>query len=224
MFVVVVVLSPSCRLGRHWLQFCGPDHFVLSPSCRPDRHWLQPKQFATTLWSWLHCFVPILQVGRTLATALWWGRTVTPTWPEGGPGLELTLAATTLRASVSGCWHWKAIQKVCLIVKEEIVVFLDDTMSSLPSLHSAVSCFFVPTGSASRGGDVALYVFDINRPSLPTPFHSILVSVSVFVALSTVFHSINSPYNPPLSHSVLPVLFLPYWSFQLSLSPYKNLP
>ena len=35
------------------------------------------------------------------------------------------------------------------------------------------------------------------------------------MALSTVFLSINSPDNSPLSHSVLPVLFLPYWSFQL---------
>ena len=50
-----------------------------------------------------------------------------------------------------------------------------------------------------------------------TPFYSVLVSVSVFMALSTVFHSINSPNNSLLSHSVLPVLFLPYWSFQLYL-------
>ena len=49
----------------------------------------------------------------------------------------------------------------------------------------------VPTGS--RGGDVAVYVFDVNQPSLPTPFHSVLVSISAFMALSTVFHSINSP-------------------------------
>ena len=46
-------------------------------------------------------------------------------------------------------------------------------------------------------------------------FYSVLVSVSVFMALSTVFHSINFPDNSPLSHSVLPVLLLPYWSFQL---------
>ena len=72
-----------------------------------------------------------------------------------------------------------------------------------------------PTGSPSRGGDVAVYVFDINQPRLPTPFHPVIVSVSVLMALSTVFHSINSPDNSPLSHSVLPVLFLPYWSFQL---------
>ena len=86
-----------------------------------------------------------------------------------------------------------------------------------------------PAGSPSRGGDVTVYVLDINQPSLPTLFSffsSLLVSVSVFTALSTVFHSINSHDNLPLSYSLLPVLFLPYWSFQLyyffmkvSLSP-----
>ena len=65
----------------------------------------------------------------------------------------------------------------------------------------------VPAGSPSRGGDVTVYVADINQPSLPTPFYSVLVSVSVFMALSTVFHSINFPDNSPLSHSVLLVLF-----------------
>ena len=68
-------------------------------------------------------------------------------------------------------------------------------------------------GLPSRGGDVAVYVFDVNHPSLPAPFYSDLVSVSVFTALSTVFHSRNSPDHSPLSHSLLPVLFLPYWSF-----------
>ena len=80
-----------------------------------------------------------------------------------------------------------------------------------------MGCFFtkVPTGSPSRGGDVAVYVFDISQPSLPTPFYAVLVSASVFMALSTVFYSINSPDNSPLSHSVLPILFLPRWSFPL---------
>ena len=76
---------------------------------------------------------------------------------------------------------------------------------------------------------VQLHVVGVLRfmsKSLPTPFESVLVPVSVFMALSTVFHSINSPDNSPLSHSGLPVLFLHYWSFQLlylfkkvSLSP-----
>ena len=40
----------------------------------------------------------------------------------------------------------------------------------------------------SRGGDVAVDVFDINQLSLPTPFYSVLVSISVFMAFSTIFH------------------------------------
>ena len=72
--------------------------------------------------------------------------------------------------------------------------------------------------SPSCGGDVAVYIFDINQLSLPTPFYSVLVSVSVFMALSNVFHSINFASNSMLSPSVLLVLFLPYWSFQLFIS------
>ena len=68
----------------------------------------------------------------------------------------------------------------------------------------------VVDAAAVTAGDVAIYVFDINHPSLPTPFYFVLVSISVFMALSTVFHSRNSPDNSPLSHFVLPVLFLPY--------------
>ena len=78
-------------------------------------------------------------------------------------------------------------------------------------------------GSPSRGEDVAVDVFSLNQPSLPTPFYSVLVSMSVFMALLTVFLFINSPDNSPLSHSVLPVLFLPYWSFQLYVSLWKSL-
>ena len=62
----------------------------------------------------------------------------------------------------------------------------------------------------------------------PPPFYSSFLSSFLLTCLpgiahSTVFHSINSPNNSPLSLSVLSVLFLPYWSFQLhmkvSLSP-----
>ena len=71
-----------------------------------------------------------------------------------------------------------------------------------------LSFSLVPTGSPSRGGDVAVYVFDINQPSLPTPFLSVLVSISVFMVLSTVFRFLNSNDNSLLPHSVLLVLFL----------------
>ena len=66
----------------------------------------------------------------------------------------------------------------------------------------------VPAGS--RGGDVVINVKDINQSSLPTPFYSVLVSISVFMALSTVFYSIISPDNSPLSQSVLLVYIPPY--------------
>ena len=62
------------------------------------------------------------------------------------------------------------------------------------------------------------FVFVLHKPTeLAHSFflYSVLVSVSVFMALSTVFHSINSPDKSPLSHSSPPVLFLLYWSFQL---------
>ena len=87
---------------------------------------------------------------------------------------------------------------------------------------SSTSCWrdvcVVPAGSPSRGGDAAVYFcfcfvvvvvfFHIKHPSLPTPFYSVLVSASVFMALSTVFYSRNPPDNSSLSHSVLSVLYL----------------
>ena len=68
--------------------------------------------------------------------------------------------------------------------------------------------------------------------------YAVLVSISVFLALSTVFHFMNSPDNFPFSHSIFLVyisfhkfsrqlsilslyfsgLSLPYWSFQQYVS------
>ena len=80
----------------------------------------------------------------------------------------------------------------------------------------------VPVGSPSRGGDVAVSVLEINQLSFHSPFYYLPVSVSVSMALSTVFHPLNSPDSSPLCHSVLPVLFLPCWSFQLCISFWKS--
>ena len=65
-----------------------------------------------------------------------------------------------------------------------------------------------PPPSPSRGGDIRAYVYDINQPSLPAPLYSVLVSVSVFMSLSTAFDSINFPDNSLFSYSVLPVFSL----------------
>ena len=93
------------------------------------------------------------------------------------------------------------------------------SVSFIPTFRSSPHHFTlfcpVPAGFPSPGGDVTVYVLDINQPSfLKKFFYSVLVSVSVFMALSTVFRSMHSPDNSPLSHSVLLVLLLPYWSFQ----------
>ena len=61
-----------------------------------------------------------------------------------------------------------------------------------------------------------------NKPTeLANSSYSVLVSV-LFMALSTVFHSINSPDNSPLYHFALLVLILPYWFFQLYISLCKS--
>ena len=134
--------------------------------------------------------------------------------------------------------EWRELHSVPLSIKCVSSSLLSSFLSvcqSVPEQNNSVntvvsttpsSIFYhgvVPTGSPSCGGDVAVYVFEINQPSLPTPFYSILVSVSVFMVLSTVFHSINSPDNSLLSHSFLLVLFCLTGPFNY-LSLYKSLP
>ena len=91
-------------------------------------------------------------------------------------------------------------------------------------LYSIVCCIasWSPRAHLARGGDAAVYVFDLNQRSLSTPFYSVLVSISSCMALLTAFHSLNSPNNSPISRSVLPVLFLRHWSFQLYISLWKS--
>ena len=97
---------------------------------------------------------------------------------------------------------------------------VQDVASSLfestPAL--AMTNSTVPMDSPSHGGHLMVYVYDTNQLSLTTPFSSVLVFVSVFMVLSTVFHSVISPNNSPLSHSVLLALSQPDWSFELYVS------
>ena len=138
---------------------------------------------------------------------------------------ESTTASCALRIDwTTACWQWGTGSTRARTIGSSrtglglIVHTLCE--GSSPTVVTITSSFFFkdPAGSPSRGGDVAAYVFNISQPSLPTPFYSVLVTVSVFTALSTVFHSINSPDDSSPSHSVLPVSFLPYWSFQLYIS------
>ena len=56
-----------------------------------------------------------------------------------------------------------------------------------------LSLIVISAGLSSHGGVIAVYVFGINQPSLPTPFSCVFVSIAVSMALSTVFHPINFP-------------------------------
>ena len=117
-------------------------------------------------------------------------------------------------------FHVHSCASVCLVSYSHMCLWMLCFMLTHVPLNAL---FHVPMGSPSCGGDVVVCVYDTNSPSLPTPlFYSIHVSVSVFMALSTVFLSINSPDNSPLSQSVLLVLFLPCWAFQLYISLWKS--
>ena len=69
------------------------------------------------------------------------------------------------------------------------------------------------------------FMCDTDQPSLPTSSCSVLVSVSVVMALSTLFHSINSPDNSVFSlcssnpFSALLVLSTTYLFMKVSFSP-----
>ena len=74
-------------------------------------------------------------------------------------------------------------------------------------------CVCVPAGSPSRGRDFAVYDFDINQPSLPTPFYSVLV----YFGLSGPFNCISfhkfSRHLP--AFSLCSSGLLSHWSLQL---------
>ena len=69
-----------------------------------------------------------------------------------------------------------------LIYNFPLLVSIEINMAWIDSLLHGMYCFpysVVPAGSPSRGWDVVVYVFDIDQPTLPTPFYSVPVSVSV---------------------------------------------
>ena len=92
--------------------------------------------------------------------------------------------------------------------------------NEIATLLNKTSCLVVQLSLAVDCGDVAVY----KLTKLAHFFSSVLLLVSIFVfmALSTVFYSINSPPNSPPSHAVFPVLFLPYCTFQLYISSRKS--
>ena len=65
---------------------------------------------------------------------------------------------------------------------------------------------------------MTVYVFDRKPTELAHSFYSVLVSVSVFMALSTVFHSINSPDNSPFFVCFFTLFF---WFYLCLIGPFN---
>ena len=101
------------------------------------------------------------------------------------------------------------------LLPTSLLEFVDNLPPALTNIvsFSLFSCLY-PWVRLNMVG-MLWFLSDINQLSLPTPLYSVLVSVSAFMVFSTAFHSINSPDNSLLFHSVLLVLFLSHWSFQL---------
>ena len=105
-----------------------------------------------------------------------------------------------------------------------LIVILSLVVYSLPMhphrnslcLHTDPDCVRTYRSSLFIWPDhITVYVSPCQVPSLPTPFYSVLVSLSVFMALSTVLHSIILPTALRFLTLFFSSFFLPYWSFQL---------
>ena len=90
---------------------------------------------------------------------------------------------------------------------------------------NCLTCTLVPAGSSPRGGDVVVCVFWQKPSELGHSFLfcSCVYFFNFFIALSTVFHSINSPDNSQLPYSVLPVLIQPFFGPFSYISHYESL-
>ena len=146
-----------------------------------------------------------------------------------GPESVVSLAGlfTILQTEVDSpvfWWSWKPHQNTnslqkrnqflgfCFLLKRWMFCKWDVPIVPCVSFQNALFCG--PRGLTFTWWGRCGLRFWYKPTELAHSFFSVLLSIScVFMTLSTVFHSINSPDNSPLSHCVLPVLFLPYWSF-----------
>ena len=78
-----------------------------------------------------------------------------------------------------GQGHQKRFEQEKLCRGKDHAEFETSCLNSVFRVNANAPLASLPMGSHSRGGDAAVNVFDINHPSLPTPFYSVIVSVSV---------------------------------------------
>ena len=124
--------------------------------------------------------------------------------------------------------YW-SFQLYVSLWKSPCAEYLGDRLEFVFSPDVTPSSWLRSTHQLTKSPHVQLHVLrmlqfmsDINHPNLPTPFYFVLVSISVFLAFPAAFHSINSRYYSPYSHSVRLVLSLPYWYFYLYVSLWKS--
>ena len=85
-------------------------------------------------------------------------------------------------------WPTPGSADVCFITSTQLKDVMEHLKVSMNiGVFSPLFLPVVPAGSPARGGDVMVYVTDINHRSLPTPFDSVLVSLSVFMVLQRYF-------------------------------------
>ena len=77
----------------------------------------------------------------------------------------------------------------CDISRTPLISLVDYADLIIEFVAAALQVIFliIPAGSPSRGGDVTVYVFNKNQPSLPTPFYFVLVSISVLLPFQLYF-------------------------------------
>ena len=136
---------------------------------------------------------------------------------------KLGCAETSAACLPSCCWHWQEILGTAEWVE---FFFFFSFLSSFKKCIVLHVCWFCCLSAflniANNNPNTTLVcphgltfswwgcysLCPRHEPAeLAHSFFSVLVSVSVFMALSTVFLSINSPNKSPLSHSVLLALF-----------------
>ena len=101
-----------------------------------------------------------------------------------------------------GLWHFPEylIFLIALSTDTSLYAFMSSNVQKCQQFLFFTSCYhpcicFSPPLLSPRahlqlhGVEVLRFMSDINQSSLTTPFYSVLVSISTFMSLSTIFHS-----------------------------------
>ena len=126
-------------------------------------------------------------------------------------------------------WHWWILSALNSLARQVIVTVCDSGICCCVHCYTCDVCrsvltlFFCPRGLTFTWSGCYGFCARRKPTELAHSFYPLLVSVSVLIALSAVFHYINSPDNSPFSHSVLLILLCLTGPFNC-ISLYESLP